>query len=129
MCPACIASTAAVAAGLGSSGGILAMCIGKLRIRPGRLGLFPAISKGRKKSGGGYLAVSHGGGNSIITILTIIVVAALLSPVTASAENEKTANVSEIQPLPRDLEIQLALSALPPQLRDNATLIRLESSA
>src|SRR5260370_35135223 len=25
-------------------------------------------------------------------------------------------------PLPRDLEIQLALSALPPQLRDNATV-------
>jgi len=33
-----------------------------------------------------------------------------------------TANVSDIQPLPRDLEIQLALSALPPQLRDSATV-------
>jgi hypothetical protein len=33
-----------------------------------------------------------------------------------------TANVSDIQPLPRNLEIQLALSALPPQLRDNATV-------
>ena len=27
-----------------------------------------------------------------------------------------------IEPLPRDLEIQLALSALPPHLRDNATV-------
>ena len=31
MCPACIASTAAILAGAGSSGGILAVCIGKLR--------------------------------------------------------------------------------------------------
>jgi hypothetical protein len=58
----------------------------------------------------------------MINILTLIVVAALLFPVTASAKNKQTANVSEIQPLPRDLEIQLALSALPPQLRDNATV-------
>jgi hypothetical protein len=31
MCPACIASTAAVVAGAGSTGGILAACIGKFR--------------------------------------------------------------------------------------------------
>ena len=31
MCPACIASTAAVIIGAGSTGGILAACIGKLR--------------------------------------------------------------------------------------------------
>ena len=30
MCPACIASTAVMVAGLGSAGGILAVCIGKL---------------------------------------------------------------------------------------------------
>ena len=30
--------------------------------------------------------------------------------------------VKKIAPLPRDLEIQLALSALPPHLRDNATV-------
>lgn len=29
MCPACIANTAAVVAGVGSTGGILAVCIGK----------------------------------------------------------------------------------------------------
>jgi hypothetical protein len=37
----------------------------------------------------------------------------------ASAENKQ---VNKIDPLPRDLEIQLALSALPPHLRDNATV-------
>lgn len=31
MCPACIASTAVMLAGAGSTGGILAVCIGKFR--------------------------------------------------------------------------------------------------
>jgi len=31
MCPACIASTAVMVAGVGSAGGILAVCIGKFR--------------------------------------------------------------------------------------------------
>jgi hypothetical protein len=31
MCPACIASTAVVVAGAGSTGGFLAMCIAKFR--------------------------------------------------------------------------------------------------
>jgi hypothetical protein len=31
MCPACIASTAMMVAGAGSTGGILAVCIGKFR--------------------------------------------------------------------------------------------------
>ena len=31
MCPACIASTAVMVAGAGSTGGILALCIGKLK--------------------------------------------------------------------------------------------------
>jgi hypothetical protein len=31
MCPACIASVAVMAAGAGSTGGILAVCIGKFR--------------------------------------------------------------------------------------------------
>ena len=38
---------------------------------------------------------------------------------TASAENKQA---NKIEPLPQDLEIQLALSALPPHLRDNATV-------
>jgi hypothetical protein len=42
MCPVCIASTAAMVAGPGSTGGILAVCIGKFRkfFRVNRLGLF-----------------------------------------------------------------------------------------
>ena len=42
MCPACIASTAVMVAGAGSTGGILAVCIGKFRkwVRANRLGLF-----------------------------------------------------------------------------------------
>jgi hypothetical protein len=42
MCPACIASAAAIIAGGGTSGGILAMCIGKFRkfFRANRFSLF-----------------------------------------------------------------------------------------
>jgi hypothetical protein len=42
MCPVCVASTAAIVAGAGSTGGILAVCIGKFRtiFNPNRLGLF-----------------------------------------------------------------------------------------
>ena len=42
MCPACIASTAVMVAGAGSTGGILAVCIGKFRklFRANTLGLF-----------------------------------------------------------------------------------------
>jgi hypothetical protein len=41
MCPACIARAAAMAAGAGSTGGILAVCIGKFRefFRTNGLGL------------------------------------------------------------------------------------------
>jgi len=31
MCPSCIASTAAIVAGAGSTGGLLAVCVGKFR--------------------------------------------------------------------------------------------------
>ncbi len=41
----------------------------------------------------------------------------------AGAEDKQTPKaMNKIEPLPRDLEIQLALSALPPHLRDNATV-------
>jgi hypothetical protein len=42
MCPACIASIAVMVAGVGSTGGILAVCIGKFRqlFRANGLGLF-----------------------------------------------------------------------------------------
>lgn len=56
-----------------------------------------------------------------------LVAAALLFLVTASAQNTPVANKSgRIEPLPRDLEIQLALSALPPHLRDGATVYVLD---
>jgi len=52
--------------------------------------------------------------------ILIAVVLALLVSLTAGAQNaEKT---RKLEPLPRDLEIQLALSALPPHLRDSATV-------
>src|SRR6266567_1405006 len=52
--------------------------------------------------------------------ILIVVVLALLVSLTAGAQNaEKT---RKLEPLPRDLEIQLALSALPPHLRDSATV-------
>jgi len=42
MCPVCIASTAVMVAGAGSTGGVLAVCIGKFRkfFRSNRVGLF-----------------------------------------------------------------------------------------
>ncbi len=56
-------------------------------------------------------------------IQIIVVIVGLLFSLTASAENKQTPKVmNKIEPLPRDLEIQLALSALPPHLRDNATV-------
>jgi hypothetical protein len=47
MCPACIASAAVMAAGVGSTGGILAVCIGKFRkfFRANGLGLFQKIKE------------------------------------------------------------------------------------
>src|SRR5664279_4942924 len=52
-------------------------------------------------------------------IQPLMVIVGLLFSLTASAEDKVT---TTIEPLPRDLEIQLALSALPPHLRDNATV-------
>jgi hypothetical protein len=42
MCPACIANTAVMVAGAGSTGGILALCFGKFRsfLRVSSLSLF-----------------------------------------------------------------------------------------
>jgi hypothetical protein len=56
-------------------------------------------------------------------IQTILVIAGLLFSLAASAENKQPPKeMKKIEPLPRDLEIQLALSALPRHLRDNATV-------
>jgi hypothetical protein len=56
-------------------------------------------------------------------IQTIVVIAGLLFSLTASAEDKQTPKaMNKIEPLPQDLEIQLALSALPPHLRADATV-------
>lgn len=56
-------------------------------------------------------------------VQAIVVIASLLFSLMASAEDKQAREVmNKIEPLPRDLEIQLALSALPPHLRDNATV-------
>jgi len=56
-------------------------------------------------------------------VQTLIVIVGLLFTLNANAENKQTPEgTNKIEPLPRDLEIQLALSALPPHLRDNATV-------
>src|SRR6202051_5215802 len=53
----------------------------------------------------------------------ITVIAGLLCLFPASAQNKQAAGgTNKIESLPRDLEIQLALSALPSHLRDNATV-------
>jgi hypothetical protein len=55
-------------------------------------------------------------------ILTFIVAVGLLFSTAAGAQNTQASTGNKIAPLPRDLEIRLALSALPPNLRDNVTV-------
>lgn len=47
MCPACMANTAVIVAGAGSAGGILVVCIGKLRtfFRANGFGLFQKVKE------------------------------------------------------------------------------------
>ena len=53
----------------------------------------------------------------------VVIAGLLLFSLTAIAEDKQPPKVmNKVEPLPRDLEIQLALSALPPHLRDNATV-------
>ena len=59
-------------------------------------------------------------------IQTIVVIVGLLFSLAVSADDKQAREaMNKIEPLPRDLEIQLALSALPPHLRDNATVYTL----
>jgi hypothetical protein len=56
-------------------------------------------------------------------VQTVAVIISMLLLFAGSAQNKPTStSTNKIEPLPRDLEIQLALSALPPHLRDNATV-------
>src|ERR1700730_10683758 len=62
-------------------------------------------------------------GAQMTKVQTIAVILALLFSVTAAAQSQQPAKgANKIEPLPRDLEIQLALSALLPHLRDNASV-------
>jgi len=56
------------------------------------------------------------------TLHTIVAIAGLLFSLFSHAASAGDTQGSKIEPLPRDLEIELALSALPPHLRDNATV-------
>jgi len=59
----------------------------------------------------------------MIKMQTIAIIAGLLFSLTAAAEDMQASKATnKIEPLPRDLEIQLALSALPPHLRPDATV-------
>ena len=52
-----------------------------------------------------------------------VIVFALLSSLTAAAQHQHAVKRTDgIEPLPRDLEIELALSSLPAHLRENATV-------
>jgi len=60
---------------------------------------------------------------SLLKSLVMLMAAVTVMAASASAETKQSGEISNrIEPLPRDLEIQLALSALPPHLRDNATV-------
>jgi hypothetical protein len=59
----------------------------------------------------------------VLTIITISLIGISASLSRSAPSSQATPKVTKtIEPLPRDLEIQLALSALPPHLRDNATV-------
>ncbi len=61
--------------------------------------------------------------NTIVAVwVFVFILWALVSGPAAYAETTAGKATGKIEPLPRDLEIQLALSALPPHLRDNATV-------
>src|SRR5436305_9444445 len=55
-------------------------------------------------------------------VQSIALIAGLFFSLAATAQNKQMSSGNKIEPLPRDLEIQLALSALPPHLRDNASV-------
>jgi hypothetical protein len=56
-------------------------------------------------------------------VQTILLIAGLLFSLTAGAQDKQPREVmKKIEPLPRDLEIELALSALPRHLREGATV-------
>jgi hypothetical protein len=57
---------------------------------------------------------------NVLAIVLITVMA--LAVTTIAQDHAKSTSPASIEPLPRDIEIKLALSALPPHLRDGATV-------
>jgi hypothetical protein len=58
---------------------------------------------------------------------SLVIAVVVLAAAAANADDKQTSKATnKIEPLPRDLEIQLALSALPPHLRDHATVYILD---
>jgi hypothetical protein len=57
-----------------------------------------------------------------IPTTTALLLGLLLAPTAGAQVKQLTTAPTRVGSLPRDLEIQLALSALPPHLRDNATV-------
>src|SRR3954470_5060487 len=56
-------------------------------------------------------------------VQTVAIIVSLFFALAASGQTtESSKGTKRIEALPRDLEIQLALSALPPHLRDSATV-------
>jgi hypothetical protein len=60
------------------------------------------------------------------TCHVVAIALSILFSLPASAQDRQTSATSRVDPLPRDLEIELASSALPPHLRDNATIYVLD---
>ena len=61
--------------------------------------------------------------NDLFKLLVIILAATVFSVMAGAADKQVRKDATgKIEPLPRDLEMQLALSALPPHLRDHATV-------
>src|SRR5690242_21115136 len=59
----------------------------------------------------------------VVSMHSLALIITSLFSFTANSQNKMGAKgFGKIDTLPRDLEIQLALSALPPHLRDNATV-------
>jgi hypothetical protein len=56
------------------------------------------------------------------TMIITVTLGVLFSFIAGAEEKQTAKAMNKIESLPRDLEIQLALSALPPHLRENATV-------
>lgn len=56
------------------------------------------------------------------TLITVFIASLLLFSAAGAQNKQNSGGTNNIEPLPKDVEIRLALSALPPHLRDSATV-------